>query len=432
LGFDPAPGDAGSADAVAGKLGRILHPLGQTHQRLVGIRDNHEVWTGKAAEAFASHLDELPKHLGDAHTCLSNVRHEVSGWGQRLSGYQNRAQGLEQQAKTARAELEHAEAEENQAKADYPYHLNGRVFPTQAEADAATTQLQTAGQRIENAVTAHRQAHGNLHEIIQQGMTLQDEHNTDGDATARRIGTQVEELAPPGPSLLDRFEGWAGDAWHTVEGWASDAGNWVKDHLQDIGDIAGMISAISGALSLIPVLAPITGPIAIASGAVALAAHGTKIGMDVHKTGHFTAGEGFELAGDLVGVVPGIGAVKGGLKGAVEGVDEAGRGLESVSRLGRFGEGAAKNIKSMVGDPTDLAKKFGGVVTHSAPDEAAANVAARVSEGAFDVGTQVPGAVGMATGQDHVPGQHAASGAGTLYGAYGGISGLRALAGAGG
>jgi hypothetical protein len=54
----------------------------------------------------------------------------------------------------------------------------------------------------------------------------------------------------------------------------SDFGNWVKGHLGDIGDIAGVIAAVAGALSFIPILAPITGPIALAAGGVALLAHG--------------------------------------------------------------------------------------------------------------------------------------------------------------
>src|SRR5262249_35670042 len=107
-----------------------------------------------------------------------------------------------------------------------------------------------------------------------------------------------------------------------------DIGKWFKDHLGDIGDIAGIISAVAGALAFIPILTPICGPIALIAGGVALAAHAADMTVN-DKWDDPNAW--VSVASDVVGLIPGGKLVAEGFKTA----SEAASGATKLIDVGR-------------------------------------------------------------------------------------------------
>ena len=86
---------------------------------------------------------------------------------------------------------------------------------------------------------------------------------------------------------------------------------------KEIGDWAGLVSSIAGAVALIPGAAIIAGPIALAAGAVALVAHGISAAQG--------GDTGLDIAGDVVGLIPGVGAALGGFRAVNASVGIGGR-----------------------------------------------------------------------------------------------------------
>jgi hypothetical protein len=192
---------------------------------------------------------------------------------------------------------------------------------------------------------------------------LQGTHDDDGDATADKIRAADDGLAPPEPGVFESI------------------GNWLKDNLKTIGDIAGMVSAVAGALALIPGVDIIAGPVALVAGGVALAAHSANMAV----TGNFNV---VQLGADTLGMIPGVGAVKAGIRTA----REAGESMHTVSGLVDAGKAG---MRTMSDAPGAAMGKLGQMVTHT---QLGAERVAKIADSAYNIGTQVPTAVGWVTG----------------------------------
>jgi NolX protein len=79
--------------------------------------------------------------------------------------------------------------------------------------------------------------------------------------------------------------------------------SWLDEHLDDVGNVAGVVSGAAGALAFVPVLTPVMAPVALASGAVALAADVAD--ATVHERWE-TPRSIADVGLDVAGLVPGV------------------------------------------------------------------------------------------------------------------------------
>ncbi len=250
------------ADTYRDKLNQDLPPHLDT---------TSEAWSAVAGalQTYASTLESLQQRLTT-----------LAGQAQHQQGQVDAAQNAVADAHTA--DSRHTTAVEAATKALKP----GQTLPPdtyQPQSTGASHQLSSANSALQATTDAANQVHT--------------EHNAAVEACVNAInqaaGTRFEE--PPG------FWGRLGNS---ISG-------WVKDHadvLKSISSVLKTISGIAGLLAMIPVLAPIMGPIALVAGGAALL-----IDVTVKVTTGQGSWTGILVDGALM-ALPGAGRL---LKGAV-------------------------------------------------------------------------------------------------------------------
>lgn len=149
------------------------------------------------------------------------------------------------------------------------------------------------------------------------------------------------------------------------------------DNLDVFADIASTIAAITGALALIPVLTPIMGPIALASGAAAVGLRSADMSANDRWD---EPGAWVSLGADGLSSLPLVGPVARGGKAAATSL----RGVDGLTpALSRGGETfvhGARAAAEGVGTPARGFRKLGENVASLAGGNA--DTLARVSQGA--------------------------------------------------
>jgi uncharacterized protein YukE len=304
LGFDPAMGNVTSVRELAQQMADTATYAYEAGDVLTRIKNNQDVWTGEAAKAFAGTLGELPKYLDEANKSLKEAGTALSTWGDRLEAHRHKARELENAAQQAQRDFKSWEDAANQADAaqacsDDPALYNDYV------------------QKARGATAAWDRLEG----LRKEASDLKDTWEDDGRRCAEALNEAAEKA--PDKAFFESF----GELF-------DDAGKWFADHLGDIGDIAGMVSAVAGVLAFIPILAPIAGPVALIAGGIALVAHGADMVVN-EKWDDPNAW--VSLAGDVAGLVPGLGPIAkefGPAVKVVKGADkvvDAARGLTDVA-----------------------------------------------------------------------------------------------------
>jgi hypothetical protein len=123
----------------------------------------------------------------------------------------------------------------------------------------------------------------------------------------------MRPVDPPG--WRDKLKQLAGDAWSAAKSGVS----WAAEHL---GPVLKIISAVAGLLALIPCLTPIMGPIALATGAAALA-------LDVLNKLMNGKGSWTQIGLDALGLIPGVKGLTSAAK--VAKVAKAGKALDQAN-----------------------------------------------------------------------------------------------------
>lgn len=306
LGFDPARGNVGTIRDLAKQITDTGTYAGEAHDAIKAVQDNKEVWTGPAAQAFAGQLGELPKYLDDAQSSMDIAGKALTSWGDRLEMHQAEARRLEEEARRAIAAAEQADQALAAARAnDVPISYDPNDA---AAAHAAKARSDANAQAVRDAEAAATSAWDKVNNIRQQAQTLRDRWEDDGSSCADKLNEAAEKA--PNKAFIFSFEELF-----------DDPGKWLEDHLGDIGDLAGIVSAVAGVLAFIPVLTPFMAPLALGAGAIALAAHGADIVVNERWDDPNAWGN---LVGDAIGLIPGVKAVGAGLdaaRGVVTGTD---------------------------------------------------------------------------------------------------------------
>lgn len=321
LGFDPAPGDSGNVDSLAARTRKAATALDNAQQSIQRLTGN-VTWAGDAANAFSKKVGELPRYLKDSHEAMSTASSELSKWRAALADYQSTARTYEAEAKQAKGQVASAEKTRdtatdryNQAASDPAFRLSGQTFSgtalqeAQAKVDAANNRLKQADGNLSTASARLDQAQRELEEIIKRAEQLYEEHQ----AHARSIAGHLRKATDGAPEvgfwerLGDQFQ----KLGHAIQEWCARH----KDLLKSIGDWLGNISAVLGVLSLLTLWCPpLSAGLALTAAGLsagALLAHGAaKLGgADVSV---------LDLAGDAIGVIPGVGFAKTAVTGSVK------------------------------------------------------------------------------------------------------------------
>jgi hypothetical protein len=331
LGFDPCPGSATSVDALRQKISAAAGSMQQANELMNRLRnDTSGAWQGPAADAFRSHLDTtLLDDLGKANQSLNQAVGTLQQWGTDLAEYQQQATVLEQQAAAAQQQLATATTEYQNAAANPDLQLAGQYFTTDTQLRDAQQRIDTAALRLRNATSDRDAATDALNSIRRKARDLHDAWDQASTAAASRL-RDAAHFAPHEPGLLSRI---GKDLKHAVDG----VGDWVKNHLDDIHSVLGTVSAVAGLIALCtpPPIDVVAFAVSMVAGAGALATTladpkmRSELGGLLH--GHFAGNwhAGVQLAGDVVGLVPGVGA---GVKMAKAGslMADAGRGFPTI------------------------------------------------------------------------------------------------------
>jgi hypothetical protein len=379
LEFDPAVGNVATVRDLAKQMTDTGTYAKEAFDVLKSIQDKKEVWTGEASKAFAGKLGELPGYLDNAQQSLTAAGKALSTWGDKLEAHQQKARDLEAQAK--------------QAKADYDAKNS-----TAQNARSAALQQSDSEQLHNEAVDkigAANTAWDRLEDIRNQAKDLMDTWEDDGGTCADALGDAGDKA--PNKSFFDSF----GEMF-------DDLGKWFKDHLGDIGDIAGIVAAVAGALSFIPILAPITGPIALIAGGIALAAHAG----DMTVNGKWDDPNAWiTLGSDVVGMIPGGKLVGEGFKVAGDAAQAGTKLVDAAAAGGRAIASGARELPEAGKVFTWVAEKtVGNPLVHPLADTAAKGLQAGAN-----VALQIPGTIGLFdSSQSTTDGKNAAGVGGLL------------------
>lgn len=396
LGFDPARGSTTAVRSLAQQMIDTGRYAREAYGVLKAVQDKKDVWTGQAAEAFASNLDQLPEHLDKGQESLAKAGKALDEWAGKLEAHQAKATDLERRAKEAIKAAEQADSAAKRADAantPISYDANDPAAAQQANKQAQT--------RANAAASAHQDADAaweTVKEIRKQAGSVREWWEEDARTCSKALKDAADDA--PKESFFD-----------SLGKMFDDFGGWFKDHVGEIGDIAGIVSAVAGALSFIPVLAPVCGPIAIGAGAIALAAHGADMVMN-EKYDDPNAWVG--LGGDALGLIPGVGAVSKGVDAGADAMSGAERAVDLAS-AGDGVKAGARAIGEDVGG--SAAKPFqylaekgmgGGAVL----DPATTSNVAKGFDAGTNVSLQTPNAVGLFdTSDDTAHAKNAAGGA---------------------
>ncbi|MBW8795835.1 MAG: hypothetical protein JF597_20260 [Streptomyces sp.] len=280
LGFDPAPGSTDLVRDIHRKLSGCAREMEKAHSKVTKLM-NGSYWEGDAAVAFRAQLEggPLPLNLRNGAHSVAKAARQLDLWGTELEEFQRRAKKLDGEAKDAREALQRARghADEDHSAPD---HAN-------------------------NKVTA---AQGDLDDVLKRARSLAGEHEETARRRARHIGDATRRLAPHEPNAWDRFTDWLGD---------------------NLPDILSACAAVLGVIALLGLTAVAPWMLFLAAGLLSGMAFGLRISdpevlssledgltkgeLDVDFWGNLLG-----VAGDFLGMLPGLGAVAKGAMRAPE------------------------------------------------------------------------------------------------------------------
>ncbi|MFF4561059.1 putative T7SS-secreted protein [Streptomyces sp. NPDC001435] len=299
LGFNPAPGSTETVRALHKKLASCARVLDETHGLVAKLMDG-SYWKGDAAVAFREELQggPLALNLKNAAHSVSKAARQLTRWEAELDDFQRRAKRLNDEAKDAQVTLDMAKSQAKKAKS------------TPDLDQKALTQLNTA---TENA-------QADLDKIIGKAKKLAEEHREQARYRAAKIHDATRKLAPHEPGAWDKFLDWVGDN--------------LPDILSGVAAVLGVIAIFATGPLAVPLL--MVGAAALSGTALVVRLQDDEVWSSLRDgvaKGEIDAdfwSNAISVAGDALGVVPGLGAVTRGLMKAPEALSAAARSTEEA------------------------------------------------------------------------------------------------------
>ncbi|MFC8200710.1 hypothetical protein ACFUTV_35745 [Streptomyces sp. NPDC057298] len=366
LGFNPVPGSTDTVSGLHKKLADCAKVLADTRDLVTKLMDG-SYWKGDAAVAFREQLDggPLPLNLKNAARSIGKAAKQLSLWEGELDDFQRRAKRLDEEAKDARAVVDAAKGKATTAGDDPA--LNKKKGAAHEDAEKALTQ----------ANTAVDEAEADLEKILGRARTLAEEHENQAQYRAGKIRDATKKLAPHEPGAFD------------------SAVDWVKENLPDI------LSFMAGVIGLVAII--FAGPLGVAlvaalmltASALSASALGLRIAQDPEMWASlqdgFTKGE-FDadffsslvtVGSDVMGAIPGLGAVAVGSRGAVNAIRAGGEAVSIGQKAGVFGSKIMEGAQGI----SQLENPLSGWLVRGASDTAKAERVVAATSSAIGVGT---------------------------------------------
>ena len=332
LGWNPVPGIPEQVTSLYRKVKSAADTLNNCHRQIEYLLGASSSWQGDAASAFRDTLDgDLKTAMMNAGNSLGKAAAALGTWEGDLTSHRDLAKKYDDAARENKSDVDKARTRYDQAKGNPDLELAGKEYPSQAEADAATGRLRTAERELNAATTQLNNANAAYNDVIAKAKELEGTHTHAAEAVARSLDEADDKLAPKEP-------GWFSKALSAIGEGLKAVGEFLVEH-------AGTIGAIAGLLALLPTpLAPVFAGIAVAASAVSMAKNLASEDFRDSLMGEYGLKEGVfawaSLAGDSLGMVPGVGALakagsEAGLAAAV--AREGGEALSVGSKLGAFG-----------------------------------------------------------------------------------------------
>jgi uncharacterized protein YukE len=270
LGGNPVPGDPGEVRRLAGRFDDIADDVAVQVSRLRRLSEHagSGMWTGPAADACRSQLDNLPPLLAKVVVSYRRAGRALSGYAPRLAGAQDKAVHALRLATEALSEQASAQAAARRTLADH-----GRSVPA---AGIVATPYVLA--RVDPAVQAADDKLARAHDLAAEAAG-------DCDRAASACAAELHEASAAGIHNSGGFFHWVeahvpgiavvADGWRAVDH-LIDAHVGVIKKISDIaGDISGWIGYAALATLPIPGVGEVIGAVATVAGTVQLLADST-------------------------------------------------------------------------------------------------------------------------------------------------------------
>ncbi|MEU5093323.1 hypothetical protein [Streptomyces sp. NPDC020996] len=347
LGFNPAPGSTDLVRDIHHRLTGCAKEMEKAHSKVTALMDG-SYWEGDAAVAFRDQLEggPLPLNLKNGAHSVRKAAKQLQLWVIELEEFQRRAKKLDGEAKHAREALERA---------------RGRAVKGENQADDA------ADSALTRANAAAATAQEDLNDVLRRARALATEHEDAARKRARHIGDATHKLAPHEPNAWDKLTNWAAD---------------------NLPDILSACAAVLGVIALLGLTVVAPWVLFLAAGLLSGAAFSLRVtdpeSMSSLKDG-FLHGEldaefwsnTLGVAGDFLGMLPGLGAV---LKGGYLGFRAIGESGELLSLAGQADEVLTFNQKlARLGTNAMTSGRTVGssIRTEAAATEGAVNILAK-------------------------------------------------------
>ncbi|MFG2954625.1 hypothetical protein ACGF5O_12945 [Streptomyces sp. NPDC048291] len=342
LGFDPAPGSTDLVRDLRRKLSDCAKEMERAHSKVTKLM-NGSYWEGDAAVAFRAQLEDgpLPLNLTNGAHSVDRAAGQLDLWGTELEEFQRRAKKLDGEAEEAREALRRARGHADEAE-----RIAGKGDSALHKANAEVTAAQ-----------------GDLDDVLKRARALADEHEETARRRARHIGDATHRLAPHEPNGWDRFTDWLGD---------------------NLPDILSACAAVLGVIALLGLTAVAPWMLFLAAGLLSGTAFGLRVGdpeVLASLEDGFTQDELdidfwsnlLGVAGDFLGMLPGLGAVAKGTYLGLRSVGESGELLSLVAegdevlslgqRLARAGANGGTSLRSVGSSIKSEAEAAGGAAS---------------------------------------------------------------------
>lgn len=301
LGWNPVPGVPSEVAALQQKITSASKTLDSTHRQIEQLLGESSYWEGDAADAFRDALDgDIPTYVKNAAHSLDKAASALTTWETELISHRDLAKKYNDEAGERKSAADSAQKHYEQAKENPNLDLGGQTYPSQEEADAATAKLRAAEAALNDASTKLEQANQAYQDVITKAKELEAEHEAKAETVAKRLDDADDKLAPKEPGWLGKTVSAIGDVLKVI-------GEGIVEH-------AGTIGAIAGLLALLPTpFAPAFLAIAVGASALSLANNLSSEDFRDSLSGEYGWGERIKavasVAGDSLGMVPGVGAL---------------------------------------------------------------------------------------------------------------------------
>ncbi|MFI6439445.1 putative T7SS-secreted protein [Streptomyces sp. NPDC050759] len=287
LTFNPAKGDLHTIESLAYDVKTVGDELDEMREMLVGIGKTDGIWDGEAAKKFQEKVGELPKYLQQGHESMNACSRALKGWHDELETMQCQAKNLEERAVEARKRLDQKNADVDKVNVK----IEGAQFQqlTEQQAKALSEEADSATRAAQDAAT-------DLKLLIQNADALR-KYWEEQAAKAEKAIREAANNRPPDISIWDKITDGLKGAW---DGFT----DFLADNADLFSKIGSVLSIASLATMAIPPVGAILGGLAIGASALALAGYGARTARG-EKVGVM------DWVGAGLGVLPGIGAVKG-------------------------------------------------------------------------------------------------------------------------